>query len=422
MQRNRIKNRIAAVLALTLASVALSSQAARITVACQGAPCKDGAKEWARKTGNEVAFADLPNDSTQALALLQQLLNNGSDRIDVMSVDIVWPGILSKHLVDLKPYAHGSEKDHFAGIVANNTVDGKLIAMPWFTDAGLLYYRKDLLEKYHFKVPQTWEEMTATARQIQDAERKASGDSKMWGYVFQGRAYEGLTCDALEWVVSHGGGQIVEKSGKISINNPGAAKALDDARGWIGTITPDGVLNYGEEEARGLFQAGNAVFMRNWPYAWSLAQAPDSVIKGKVGIAPLPKGGAQGRNAAALGGWNLAVSRYSRNQKLAADFVMYMTGPEAQKRNAIGQSLNPTIVSLYQDADVLKANPFMGDLRSVFTGAVGRPSTVTAAKYNQVSSAFFNVAHDVLSGKAKGAEALAQLDQQLNQLGRGGKW
>ena len=126
---------------------------------------------------------------------------------------------------------------------------------------------------------------------IQEAER-AGGRDKMWGYVWQGRAYEGLTCDALEWIASYKGGSIVEPDGSISVNNPEAARALGTAAGWIGDISPAGVLSYAEEEARGVFQSGNAVFMRNWPYAWSLANGDESAIKGKVGVVALPRGGA----------------------------------------------------------------------------------------------------------------------------------
>ena len=111
-----------------------------------------------------------------------------------------------------------------------------------------------------------------------------------------------------------GGGQIVEPDGTISVNNEKAAKALETVKGWVGTISPEGVLAYQEEEARGVWQTGNAVFMRNWPYAWSLTQKPDSAVKDKVGVVALPKGGVDGRRAATLGGWQLAVSRYTKNQ------------------------------------------------------------------------------------------------------------
>ncbi|MBB5189430.1 trehalose/maltose transport system substrate-binding protein [Silvimonas terrae] len=378
--------------------------------------CKQSVAEWAKKTGNEVQVVTPPNDSNERLALYQQILGSGSDKIDVLQIDVVWPGLLASHLVDLKPYTKGVEKQYFPSMIANNTVGGKLLALPWFTDAGLLYYRKDLLEKYKLQPPTTWDEMAADAKKVQDGER-AAGNDKMWGYVWQGRAYEGLTCDAVEWLASYNGGSIIEPNGKVTINNPQAIKAIDGAAKWVGTISPKAVLNYGEEEARGVFQSGNAVFMRNWPYAWALAQKDESPVKDKVGIMALPKGGANGRNAAALGGWQLAVSRYSKNAKLAADLAVYLTSAEVQKMRAVSGAYNPTMPALYKDADVLKANPFMGDLLSTFTSAVARPSSVTASKYNQVSNQFWNATHDVLSGNATATDALGRLDASLKRMG-----
>lgn len=402
------------------------AQAASIKISCAAVGqelefCKSTAEAWAKKTGHEVQVVTPPNDASERLALYQQVLSAGSDKIDVLQVDVVWPGLLGNHLLDLKPYTKGVEQEHFAGFVANNTNNGRLVAMPWFANAGLLFYRKDLLQKYGQKVPITWDELGSTAKRIQDGER-AAGNDKMWGYVWQGRAYEGLTCDALEWVASYGGGSIVEADGKVSIRNPNAAKALATAASWVGTVSPTAVLNYAEEEARGVFQAGNAAFMRNWPYAWSLAQGDDSVIRGKVGVAVLPKGGASGRHAATLGGESLAVSKYSKHPAAAAELVLHMTSAAVQKDRAMRGSFNPTIGALYKDPDILKANPFMGELYGTFTNAVGRPTTVTGARYNQVSNQFWNAAHEVLSGKAMPDEALVRLEQQLTRLSRGGKW
>lgn len=383
--------------------------------------CKRLTDAWATKTGNKVKLYTVPNSSTDILALFRQQFGAGSSDLDVIMVDVVWPGVLKNHLTDLTQYSNGAEKNHFPAIVANNTIDGKLLAMPWFTDAGVLYYRKDLLEKYKLPVPTTWEDLTSSAKKIQDAER-AAGSKEMQGFVFQGKAYEGLTCDATEWVNSYGGGSFIEADGKISANNEKAAKALDMAASWVGTISPKSVLNGAEEEARGIFQNGNAVYMRNWPYAWSLSQKDDSKVKGKVGVAALPKGGADGKSAAALGGWQLAVPKYSKHPKEAADLVMFLTSKEVQKQRAIEASYNPTIPELYKDADVLKAAPFFGDLFNVFTNAVARPSTVTGDKYNEVSASIWNAAASVLNGKAKGADAVKKLEEDLTKIRRGDKW
>ena len=362
----------------------------------------------------------MPQSASDVLGLYRQMFAAKSADLDVVTIDTVWPGIIKDHLLDLGPYAKGAEKAHFPAMVANDTVGGKLLAMPWYTNAGVLYYRKDLLSKYAEKVPATWDELSATAKKVMEGERKA-GNADLQGFVFQGKAYEGLTCNALEWVASYGGGTVVDSSGKVTIDNPKAAKALSTAAGWIGTIAPIGVLNYGEEDARGVFQKGGAVFMRNWPYAWPLSQGADSPVKGKVGVVALPHGDG-GKTAATLGGSELAVSKHSTHPKEAADLVMYLTSPEVQKDRAIRGSYNPTIVALYKDPDVLKANPFFGDLYETFVGAVARPSTITSAKYNEVSAAFWNTAHDVLSGTTNGDQGVKKLASKIDSIRRGPTW
>lgn len=333
-------------------------------------------------------------------------------------LDVVWPGQLSEHFVDLKGKVPAGEVSaHFPAIIEADTVNGKLVAMPWFTDAGVLYYRTDLLKKYGFtSAPKTWPELALMAKKIQDGEQKAN--KAFTGFVFQGKNYEGLTCDALEWIASFGGGTIVDNSGKISINNAQAAKALDTAASWVKSISPAGITTYDEEAARGIFQAGNAAFMRNWPYAWARGQEEGSKVRGKIGVAPLPSGGA--RNAATLGGWQLGVSQYSKNQAASIDLVRYLTGPAEQKIRAIQGSYNPTLPALYKDKDVLKAVPFFGSLYNVFTSAVARPSGPTKGKYNQVSQAFSTTVSSVLNGQSKGQAAVAKLATDLARIkGRG---
>lgn len=423
-----VRNGLAALLAgLGLIGLAASARAETVSIACGAVGkeleiCRGLTDAWAKKTGNEVKVVSTPNSATERLALYQQLLAAGSPDVDVFEIDVIWPGILGTHFIDLAPYSKGAEKDFFPAIIQNDTRDGKLLAMPIYTDAGLMYYRRDLLEKYGEKVPTTWEELTATAAKIQDGERKA-GQAGLWGIVFQGKAYEGLTCDALEWVASYGGGTIVAPDGKIAIDNPKAAAALDMAAGWMKGLAPQGVLNYSEEETRGVFQSGNAVFMRNWPYAWPLSQGEGSPVKGKVGVVAIPAGPApDGRPASTLGGWQLAVSKYSQHQAAAADLVMFMTSKDAEKTWALQGGYFPAIPALYEDKQLTDANPFFAELLPSFTSAVARPSTATGGKYNQVSTEFWNAVADVLTGKASGKDAVAALQAKLNRLSRGGKW
>ena len=414
--------------ALALGAASAQAAGVTLTMSCSSSEqdvqyCKKIAADWGAKTGNKLELLSLPPSSSDILGLFRQMFAAKSDKLDVVQIDVVWPGILKDQLLDLKPYTNGIEKTHFPAMVANNTVNGKLLAMPWLTDAGVMFYRKDLLAKYGEKPPTTWAELTATAKKVMDGERKA-GNAAMQGFVFQAKAYEGLTCTGLEWVASFGGGTIIDANGKTTINNPQAAKALDMAAGWIGTIAPTGVLNYAEEEARGVFQNGNAVFMRNWPYAWALVNGSDSGIKGKVGVmVGMPKGdGPSSTGAAALGGWQMAVSKYTKYPKEAADLVLYMTSQAAQKERSISLASNPTIPALYQDKDILAANPFYGDLFETLKVAIPRPATVTGLKYNEVSAAFWNATHEVLSGKATGAESVKKLEGKISAIRRGPSW
>jgi trehalose/maltose transport system substrate-binding protein len=205
---------------------------------------------------------------------------------------------------------------------------------------------------------------------------------------------------------------VVGPDGQITIGNAQAVKALNMAASWIGSISPAGVLNYEEEEARGVFQNGNALFMRNWPYAWSLMQKSGSLVKGKVGVAKLPGS----PSAATLGGWQLGVSKYSKHAAVAADLVMYMTSASVQKARAISGSYNPTLPALYKDPEVIQANEFMATLADVFANSVARPTTATGLKYPQVSQSFWNAAHEVMSKRATGEEAVAKLESRLKQI------
>ena len=251
------------------------------------------------------------------------------------------------------------------------------------------------------------------ATTILEGER-AEGNQDLWGFAWQGNAYEGLTCNALEWVTSNNGGTIISPDGEITINNENAIEIINKAAGWVGTISPTGVTGFQEEDARNLFQSGNAVFMRNWPYAYGLGNQEDSAIAGEFDVAPLPAGGEDGRPAACLGGQNFAVSEYSENPDVAADVALYLASEEVQKLRAIEGSFSGTVASLYEDEDVLEANPFFARLPDVFASTVPRPSTVTGTDYNAVSRAFYTAVHDVLTGqRADAEEALALLELEL---------
>lgn len=377
-------------------------------------------KPWEDATGHKVTLVPMPASTSDQFGQYRLWLAAGAADIDLYQTDVIWAPQLAEHFVDLTEAAKDLAPTHFPSIIESQTVDGKLVALPIFTDAPALYYRKDLLEKHGKSVPKTWAELTATAQAIQDAER-AEGKADLWGFVWQGNAYEGLTCDALEWVKSFGGGQIVEPDGSISINNENAIAALETAKGWVGTISPGGVLAYQEEEARGVWQTGNAVFMRNWPYAYGLGNSDDSAVKGLFDVAPLPSGTEGGPSAATLGGWNVAVSKYSTKQEAAISLALYLAGPEAQKARALSESNLPTIVALYDDADIAAQQPIIPRWKEVFLQAVPRPSAPTKGKYNEVSAKFWSAVHNTLSGNGTAAENLELLEVELSDI-KGDGW
>jgi trehalose/maltose transport system substrate-binding protein len=373
-----------------------------------------------KNTGNHVKLVTMPSSSSEQFSQYRLWLAAGNKDIDVYQTDVIWAPQLAGQFVDLKEATKDVVGQFFPSIIASQTVNGRLVALPLFTDAPALFYRRDLLEKYGKQPPKTWDEMAATAKEVQDKERQA-GQKDLWGYVFQGNSYEGLTCNALEWVKSSGGGQIVETDGTISINNEKAAAALERAKGWIGTISPPGVLAYQEEESRGVWQTGNAVFMRNWPYAYSLGNGADSAVKGKFDVMTLPVAAAGDKPSSTLGGWNLAVSKYSEKQEAAIALVKFLASKEVQKARAVELSNLPTLTDLYDDKDVAAAQPFMPNWKPIFQDAVPRPSATAKVKYNEVSSKFWTAVHNTLSGSGSSAENLELLEADLTTL-KGDAW
>ncbi len=374
--------------------------------------------DYEKQSGNTVKIVEMPASSTDQFGQYRLWLSAGNADIDVYRTDVIWAPQLAAGFVDLSDAMKDMAAEQIPSTIASQTVGGKLVAFPIYTDAPALYYRKDLLEKYGKEPPKTWKEMAETAKEIQDKER-AAGNSQLNGFVFQGAPYEGLTCDGLEWVASHGGGQIVDEKGDITINNPKAVAALEQAKGWVGTIAPEGVLAYKEEESRGVWQTGNAVFMRNWPYAYALSQGVDSEVAGKFDVEPLPAG-AGGQSAACLGGWNLAVSKYSKHQKEAIDLVRYLASKQAQKERALGSSRLPTYPELYKDPEIAKQVPIVAAWESVVANAVPRPSAPTKGQYNEVSKDFWTAVNETLAGRGSAADNLDRLEKQLRRLKRSG--
>jgi len=369
------------------------------------------AKRFTTDTGINVNVVPHPAASDQAYSDLVRNFSQKSSSIDVAMIDVVWPGAFAPYLVDLKPKLGKQSKIHAPGIVAADTVGGKLVAMPWFGDFGLLYYRTDLLKKYGYsKPPTTWNQLFAMAKKIQTGEQKSN--PSFYGFVFQGNAYEGLTCNALEWIASAGGGHYID-NGKASINNSKAQTILDAMRAQIGKITPRGVTSYQEDQTEHAFDSGDAAFARNWPYQYGIGATAGSKVKGKFSVAPLPHG-ANGKSVATVGGWQLAVSKYSKHKGAAVEFVRYMTSKPVEKFDAITNSNVPTIPSLAKDKQVYKTNPYLKPA-TASVARVARPSKFLKTHYNEASKAIFQGINQILNG-TPAKSVLPSLQSKLNTI------
>jgi len=374
-----------------------------------------GLDDFTRRTGISVNVLPAWGNSTDQLAVTRKTLEQHFGTPDAYVIDVIWPGSLGENLLDLTSYLTEDDHGQLPELLANDTVNGRLVSLPFYLNIGMLYYRTDLLKKYGYRQPpQTWSELDKMAAAIQNGERKA-GHAGFWGYVWQGSAYEGLTCNALEWQGSFGGGKLVESDGSISVNNPRAAQALRMATRWVGSISPPSVLSYDESDSLNAFRSGNAAFMRYWSSGYSPANKDGSPVQGRFNVTLLPAG-PEGR-AQTMGGFQIAVSRYSVHPRESAELARFLTGAQVQKCRAIQDGYLPTLPRLYNDPDLLKAVPQAHALRKAGLAKwIARPSAITGNHYADVSRTYYGAVHAVLSRQLQPEEALGGVEKRLIEL------
>jgi trehalose/maltose transport system substrate-binding protein len=373
---------------------------------------------FAKQTGIRVEFLPAPETTTEQLATYRKLLEGGAKVPDVYGIDVIWSGILADNLLDLRPYVPEREiQAHFPELIANNTVNGRLVALPANLNEGMLFYRVDLLQKYGYRAPpKTWEELEVMARRIQSGER-ASGNKGFWGFVWEGAPSEALTCNALEWQVSEGGGTILDETGKVTVNNPRTIRAWERAARWVGSISPPGVVLFKEWDAGNMWQAGKAAFLRSWASEYIADRGPTCPIRDRFAIAPLPSGAAG--TAAALGGSGFGISRYSLHPREAAMLVRFLSGREEQVTRCRNTTDAPTLSQLYTEPDLLATNPQFPHVLEVFRkGGVSRPTKSAGKMYPDVSRAYWKAVHAVLTRKESAPQAASELQEELERMPR----
>ena len=367
------------------------------------------AKKFSQQTGINVKFNPMPSSATDQYSTYQRVFTSHSSAIDVADLDVIWPGAFAPYLLNLKSAAASETKGMFRYLVKNNMVNGKLVALPWFENHALLWYRTDLLKKYHISgPPKTWDQLAADARKIQAGEQKTN--KNFHGYVFQGNAYEGLTCDAMEWVASSGGGTFVNRKGQVTIDNPKATAMLNRVRSWVGSIAPVGVTTYEETDSMNAFAAGDAAFLRNWLYAGTVSGAPGSVIRGKFFAEAIPAASGQ-KHVSTFGGSILGVNKYSKHPDAATQFVLYMGSVPGETYWTLQAGDPPAVIAVQNNPAVLKAEPWL----RIQEGGVARPSTVLGPHYNQASTIIFQGVNQILRG-TNASSVLPGMRSQLQAL------
>jgi multiple sugar transport system substrate-binding protein len=354
----------------------------------------------------KVTFIQLPTDAD---AQRQQMIQNAetkSDAYTVLSLDVVWTSEFAAHQwIDRLPDQQFPLQKMLKPVVETAKYRGGLYAAPASSDGGMLYYRTDLLKKSGIaEPPTTWAQLKSDCAKVE----KLPEAKGMSCYAGQFQKYEGLTVNFSE-AVNSAGGAVTDANGKPDVDTPEARKGLDFLVGSLkdGTI-PKEAVTYQEEDGRQAFQSGKLVFLRNWPYVYSLAGK--SAIAGKYAVAPLP--GLSGPGSSSLGGHNLALSSFAKNKATALDFMKFFSNEENTATFLKDASLAPPYADLYDDKALIKQYPYLPVLKESILRAVPRPRVV---QYGDVTSAIQREAYAALTGSKSSAQALQDLQKDLQK-------
>jgi multiple sugar transport system substrate-binding protein len=363
----------------------------------------------AQHPNGKVTFHELPDSADQQRQQMVQNAQIKNVKMGVLSMDVVWTAeFAAKGIVEAMP-PDTSTDGMLKAAVDSATYFNKLYGLPYTSDGGLLYYRKDLLDKYGLKPPTTFDEMKAACDKITAGEN----NSKLACYAGQFNKYEGLTVNFDEAV--HGaGGVIVGDDGKPNVATPEATQGLQTLTDWFkdGHI-PKAAITWTEEEGRKAFQDGELIFHRNWPYVYAFAAKTDgsSKVNGKFAVAPLP--GITQPGVSSLGGGNLGIAKNAENKGTAADFLKFMASADSQESDTLATGNAPVLESVYSDPDVLKKYPFFPTLLESIQAAKPRPKAV---QYGDVTLAIQDAAYGALQGQTQPDAALQALQAKLQTL------
>jgi multiple sugar transport system substrate-binding protein len=359
----------------------------------------------------QVRYREMPADTGQYFDQLRTELQAAASEIDVIGGDVIWPAQFAANgwILDVSDRFSESERQKFLPAPVDSLVyEGAIYGVPWFTDAGMLYYRADLLEEAGFsEPPATWEALKEMAlKAMQDTGTRD-------GFAFQGAQYEGGTVNGLEYIWTHGGD--VLSGDEVVVESPEAVAGLETERSMISDgVASQAVSTYKEQETDPAFLGGRTVFCRNWPYMYALAEDPEisRIEPGQIGIAPLPAGEG-GQNSAGLGGWNMMINANSQRQEEAWEFVRWMTGEEGQRARALAATLLPTRKPLYEDQEILEKVPVIRLGKEAIQSTKSRP---VSPYYSDMSLAMAEQFNLSLKGEIEPQAAVQNLQEELTKV------
>jgi multiple sugar transport system substrate-binding protein len=382
----------------------------------------EGAEIWQRQIKQfnqqnegdiQVELRQAPTDTDQYFDQLRTEFQAGSAGVDVISGDVIWPAQFAARgwILNLSNrFTQDLREMHLPATVASNTYQDKVYGVPWYTDAGMLYYRMDLLEESGFsEPPKTWDELKEQAQ-------KARRDSRTkHGFVFQGAEYEGGVVNALEYIWTHGG-YVLEDPDEEIVDAPRTLEGLKTARDLVESrAAPEAVSSYKEWESYAIFLGGDAVFMRNWPFAYKLSADPSisSVEPEQIGVAELPVAAEGDPSYSGLGGWNLMINSASENVDEAWAFIQYLSAPEQQKTRVLEGGYLPTSKDLYEDAEILENVPVISSGKEVIENVRSRPVSPFYSDMSLMMAEQFNA---LLEGSTSPEEATEKLGRDLKEI------
>ena len=358
-----------------------------------------------------VIYRKMPADTGRYHERLRTMFRRGGASIDVIAGDIIWPAEFASKgwIADLSNRFLQVERDKFLDEpIKANTRQGKIWGVPWFTDVGLLFYRKDLLDDSGFPdPPETWDELKTIALQVKQ------DHGLQHGYVFQGADYEGGVCNGLEYIWTHGG-DALDSNNQVVINSIEARNGLRTERHIVEDgVAPQRVHTFTEGESAERFLDGKAVFCRYWPGLYGVLGQPGELRRNQVGVAPLPRDQGIQQGGGCLGGWNMFINAASDHQNEAWEFIEFMTDEARQKRMARDGSYLPTREDLYQDPQLLNQVPILKLSKVPLEHARARP---IHPRYLDMSEEMAQWFHLSLTGIVTPAQATETLRRELTYI------